>query len=79
MLGHSEALLEGIAANPDRQVSDLPLLSGAERNQLIQEWNNTGIESPRNLGLHQLFEAQVVRTPEAVAVAFERQQVAFAN
>ncbi|MFO0762765.1 MAG: amino acid adenylation domain-containing protein [Byssovorax sp.] len=70
MLGHLQALLEGIVADPSRAVGDLPLLSEAERRTLLA-WNETGADYPRDLCAHQLFEEQVERTPGAIAVVFE--------
>jgi len=68
MLGHFQTLLEGIAADPDRRISELPLLTEAERQQLLTEWNDTATDYPQDLCIHQLFEAQAERTPDAVAV-----------
>ncbi|MBE9224525.1 amino acid adenylation domain-containing protein [Phormidium sp. LEGE 05292] len=70
MAEHFGNLLLGIVHNPEQHISELPLLSEAERYQLLVEWNNTQIEYPKNLCFHQLFEAQVLQTPDAVAVVF---------
>jgi amino acid adenylation domain-containing protein len=61
--------LRGIAANPDQSVADLPILTQAERRQLLVEWNDTKVDYP-SLCVHQLFEAQLERSPDAVAVVF---------
>ncbi|BAY50309.1 amino acid adenylation domain-containing protein (plasmid) [Scytonema sp. HK-05] len=71
MADHFQTLLEGIIANPSRQLSDIPLLSAAEQNQILVEWNNTQADYPKQLCLHSLFEEQVQKTPDAVAVVFE--------
>jgi len=71
MQGHFRTLLEGIAADPDRRLSNLPLLTDAERYQLIVAWNNTQSDYPRDRCVHQLFEAQAARTPDATAAIFE--------
>jgi amino acid adenylation domain-containing protein len=68
LLGHWEALLEGAVADPGRRLSELPLLSEVERHQILVEWNDTRGEFPGDRGLDELFEAQVARTPDAVAV-----------
>ncbi|HEV2149507.1 MAG TPA: amino acid adenylation domain-containing protein, partial [Longimicrobiaceae bacterium] len=68
--GHLAALLEGIAADPARPLSELPMLVAAERERVVVEWNRTGAE----LGpacVHELFRAQAARTPSAPAVACE--------
>ncbi|MGP8094399.1 MAG: condensation domain-containing protein, partial [Candidatus Sulfotelmatobacter sp.] len=63
MLGHYQTLLEGIIANPDQRLSDLPLLTSAERHQLLAEWNRTEVAYPNDRCLHELIEEQVERTP----------------
>ena len=77
MTGHFSKLLEGIVANPDARLSELPLLTDTERHQLLVEWNNTNVDYPREACVHHLFEAQVERTPDAVAVVFEDQQLTY--
>jgi amino acid adenylation domain-containing protein len=77
MVGHLQTLLEGIVAAPEQRLSDLPLLSKAERHQMVVEWNDTRRDYPRDQCIHQLFEAQAERTPEAVAVVFEDQQLTY--
>ncbi|PYJ58723.1 MAG: non-ribosomal peptide synthetase [Verrucomicrobia bacterium] len=74
MLGHFQTLLEAIAADPGQPLSNLPLLKMAERRQLLVEWNNTSTAYPRNKTIPQLFEEQVARTPDAVAVEFTNRQ-----
>ena len=77
MVGHFRTLLEAAAANPGQQLSDLPLLTNAERQQLLVEWNRTEAPYPKDQCLHELFEAQVERTPDAVAVVFEDKQLTY--
>ncbi|MCP4104684.1 MAG: AMP-binding protein [Desulfobacteraceae bacterium] len=67
---HFQMLLEGIVTDPGRRLSDLPLLTEAERYQLLVEWNDTQTGYLRDRCLHQLFEAQLEQTPEAVAAIF---------
>ena len=74
---HFQMLLEGIAANPEQRLSDLSLLSAAERQQLLVEWNATQAEYPQQACLHELFEAQAERTPAAVAVVSEDQHLTY--
>jgi amino acid adenylation domain-containing protein len=68
MLGHFQALLEGIVADPGQRLSALPLLSASECHQLLVEWNDTAAVYPHDQCIHELFEAQAARTPEAVAL-----------
>ncbi|MFP5274543.1 amino acid adenylation domain-containing protein [Coleofasciculus sp.] len=77
MLGHIETLLEGFTANPQQCLGELPLLTAAERHQLLVEWNDTQAEYPQDKCIHQLFEEQVEKTPDAVAVVFEDQQLTY--
>ena len=77
MLGHFQILLEGIGENPEQRIADLPILTEAERYQLLVEWNDTKRDYPSNKCIHELFEAQVEKTPEAVAVIFEGQQLTY--
>ena len=77
MLGHFQTLIEGIIANPQQRVSQLPMLTAVEQQQLLVEWNKTQAEYPQNQCIHQLFEEQVQRTPDAVAVTFANQQLTY--
>ncbi|MEH2224836.1 amino acid adenylation domain-containing protein [Nostoc sp.] len=76
MLGHIKTLLESMVANPEQRLSDLLLLTAAERHQLLV-WNNTQTDYPRDRCIHQLFEAQVERTPDAIAVVFEDRRLTY--
>ncbi len=77
MVKHFLTLLDGIVSNPKQSISDLPLLSEAERYQLLVEWNKTRVDYPRDQLIHQLFEARVEKTPDAVAVVFEDRQLTY--
>jgi amino acid adenylation domain-containing protein len=77
MLGHLQTLLEGMVANPDQCLADLPMLTAAERHQLLIEWNQTQTDYPKDKCIHHLFEAQVEQTPDAVAVVIEDQQLTY--
>ena len=77
MVKHFQVLLEGIVANPDQRISELPLLTEEERHQQLVEWNDTEADYPRDQCVHQLFEAQVEKTPNAVALVYEDQHVSY--
>ena len=77
MMGHFKTLLEGIVANPQARIANLPLLSEAERHQLLVEWNDTQADYPQKQCIHQLFEEQVEKTPDATAVIFEGKQLTY--
>ncbi|MBE9186425.1 amino acid adenylation domain-containing protein [Microcoleus sp. LEGE 07076] len=69
MLGHLQTLLESIAANPQQKIGKLSMLTAAELAQL-QQWNQTEANYPQDKCVHQLFEAQVERFPDAIAAIF---------
>src|SRR5215213_2623175 len=77
MLSHLKTLLEQIAKNSERPVSDYDLLSAAELQQLLTEWNNTRRSYPHSSLIHELFEEHVQRTPDAPAVVFEGQTLTY--
>lgn len=70
MLEHFHSLLQNIVSNPSEPVSVYPLLGEAERRQLVADWNQTRTDYPRELCIHDLIQAQVKRTPNAVAAQF---------
>jgi amino acid adenylation domain-containing protein len=77
MAKHFERLLNSIVLNPQQRISQLPMLTEVEQQQLLFEWNNTQAEYPLDKCIHQLLEKQVERTPHAVAVVFEGQQLTY--
>jgi amino acid adenylation domain-containing protein len=77
MLGHFQNLLEGIVANPDCPILELPLLTKSEEHQLLVEWNQTQVADIQHTCIHQLFEAQVERTPDQMAVVWENEQLTY--
>jgi amino acid adenylation domain-containing protein len=77
MLGHYLRLLEAIVAGPEVRISQLRLLPEAEQQRSLVEWNNTKRDYPKDKCIHQFFEAQAERAPNAVAVAFEDQQLTY--
>ncbi|MBD2441548.1 non-ribosomal peptide synthetase, partial [Nostoc sp. FACHB-110] len=79
MMQHYVNLLTAIVANPAQPVTQLPLLTASETQQLLGDWNRTHSHYPHNQCIHQLFEAQVARNPDAVAVVFGDQQLTYAQ
>ncbi|OYD86824.1 non-ribosomal peptide synthetase, partial [Nostoc sp. 'Peltigera membranacea cyanobiont' 213] len=77
MTGHFVTLLEAIVANPNERISQLPILTVSEQQQLLVDWNDTQVDYPQDKCIHQLFEEQVDRTPDAVAVVFDNQQLTY--
>ncbi|MBS3026577.1 MAG: amino acid adenylation domain-containing protein [Dolichospermum sp. DET50] len=75
--GHFQQLLTGIVANPEISITNLSILTTRERHQLLIEWNQTQANYPNDKCIHQLFEEQVERTPNQVAVVFEEQELTY--
>ena len=76
-LHHYQTLLEGVVSKPDQSISELPLLTDSERRRLVVEWNDTKRDYPKNKCIHELFEEQVERSPGAVAVVFEGEELTY--
>ncbi len=74
---HWRALLEGAVSAPDRRIGEVQMLTPAEHQQVVVEWNATGRDYDGDSRLHKLVEAQVARTPDAIAVVFEGREVSY--
>ncbi|MBD2726435.1 amino acid adenylation domain-containing protein [Nostoc sp. FACHB-892] len=77
MLAHLAALLENMIADINQPLASLSMLTEVEKHQLLVEWNNTQADYPQDKCIHQLFEEQVEKTPDAVAVVFEGLQLTY--
>lgn len=77
MAGHFVRLLEGITSAPQQPLKLLPLLTPDETQQLLWEWNDTQINYEQDKLIHELFEAQAQRTPEAIALIFQEQRLSY--
>jgi amino acid adenylation domain-containing protein len=77
MAGHYVRLLEEIVKDPSRRISELELLSEAERRQVVVEWNATAVSYPRDASVVSLFEEQVGKTPDAVAVVCGEERISY--
>ncbi|HXV82417.1 MAG TPA: amino acid adenylation domain-containing protein, partial [Candidatus Binatia bacterium] len=77
MAAHYQTLLEAIVADSDQPIATLPILPEAERHKILVEWNDTASDYPKDKCIHQLFEEQVERTPDAIAMEFEDQQITY--
>jgi amino acid adenylation domain-containing protein len=76
LVGHWQKLLEGVVADPEQPISELPLLTDAEQ-QLLVEWDATVTAYSKENCIHQLFEAQVECTPDAVAAVYKDAQLTY--
>jgi amino acid adenylation domain-containing protein len=79
MAEHFRLLLRSVTANPDERISRLSLLSSDETQQLLVGWNETGADYPKDSCLHELFEKQAAKTPDAMALLFEDERLTFAE
>ncbi|MEH2262094.1 amino acid adenylation domain-containing protein [Nostoc sp.] len=77
MTSHFQTLLAAIIANPNQPIGELPLLSQQERHQLLVEWNDTYTPYPKSKCIHELFEEQVEKTPNAIAVVYEDESLTY--
>jgi amino acid adenylation domain-containing protein len=76
LLGHFHNLLARATAEPEKSLDEIPLLSGAEREQAVLAWNRTEVDFP-DAGLHELFERRAAGAPEAPGVLFEEREVTY--
>jgi amino acid adenylation domain-containing protein/thioester reductase-like protein len=79
LAGQFETLLASATENPDAAISQLEILKPSDRHQLLVEFNNTQTNYPQDKCIHHLFEQQVERTPNNIAVVFENQQLTYAE
>jgi amino acid adenylation domain-containing protein len=79
LLTHFQTILEGVAENPDRRIAQLPLVAGAEREQILSGWNDTARDYPSDRCLHELFEEQAAGTPDALAVTGDEERLTYAE
>jgi len=70
-------LLHEMVDHPDRLMCDLSLLPAAEQHKILEEWNDTARPYPDECGIHQLFEQQVEKTPNAIALVFDKQHLTY--
>ncbi|MGH8603227.1 MAG: non-ribosomal peptide synthetase, partial [Gammaproteobacteria bacterium] len=76
-LEHFHTVLHRLVADPSHRVSELPFLGESERHQLLVEWNETRVDYPPHQTLNEFFEAQVERSPDAIAVVFENERLTY--
>ncbi len=79
LLGHVRLVLEAMARDPEQQIGEISLLTQEDREKVVREWNQTETEYPAGKCVHELFELQVERTPEAVATVYADRQLSYAE
>ena len=78
-VGYLRTMLEAVVASPSQSVTETDLISAPERELLLETWNATGMPYPHHLCIHQLFEQQVERTPQATALIFAQETLTYAE
>ncbi|MET0626708.1 MAG: condensation domain-containing protein, partial [Pyrinomonadaceae bacterium] len=79
VLVHFLTLLEAVAANPEATPGELEMLTPEERRRLLVEWNDTAADYPSGRCLHELFEAEAERAPEAIALVVGEERLTYAE
>jgi amino acid adenylation domain-containing protein len=77
LCNHFQVLLEAIMAHPDYRIGELPLLTKQEKKQILVDWNTTQAAYPRDRCIHQLFEEQADKMPDAIALRYEDQHLSY--
>jgi amino acid adenylation domain-containing protein len=79
MIAQFNTLLEGVAADPQRPLSMLPLETDPQQHRLLVEWNDNRTAYPKDVCIHELFEEQAKRTPNAIALVLEDEQLTYGD
>ena len=77
MFVHYQELLQSIVASPTSQIVDLSMLTGEEKHQLLEVFNDTTVDYPRDKTVVDLFEVQALKTPDAMAVVYEGERLTY--
>jgi amino acid adenylation domain-containing protein len=77
MVEHFQILLEGIVANPEQQIAQLPLLSKSDLDNVLVKWNDTHLDYPQDKLVHQLFENIAQQLPDAIALVDKDEQITY--
>ena len=79
MVGHFQILLDAIVGTPEQAITKLPILTPKELQQILVDWNQTIKNYHKDKCIHQLFAVQAEKSPDAVAVVFENQQLTYSQ
>jgi len=79
LAGHYLTILKAITETIDLPIQMIPLLPEAELNRILKDWNNTKITYPEDKCIHHLFEEQVIKSPDAIALVYEDEQVSYSE
>ncbi len=79
MAGHFQNLVSDLMQNPDQNIRKIPILTEKEKNLVLGEWNATTVDFPQDKCIFQLFEEQILKTPDSVAISDDRKKVTYAE
>ncbi len=79
MATHWVRILQHVAKDPATHLDDIPLIDNSERDKLTVKWNQTGNDYPTDVGVHELIEARVARSPEKTSVVKGDVQLSYAE
>ena len=79
MIGHFQTLLESIVVNYHQHIANLSLLTPAEQQTILRDWNNTQVEYQQTACIHQLFTIQTEKTPDATALIFGDEKLTYSE
>src|SRR5580704_9861010 len=74
-----EEVVRALEEAPGRAIRSLSVMPAAERRRVLYEWNDTAAEYPKDKCVQELFEEQVRKTPDAIAVVFEGEEVSYSE
>src|SRR5262249_6360603 len=77
MAGHLRTILEGIVSDPNCSIRALPLLTAYERQKVLYGFNDTTAKYPRHMAIHEVFEREVLRTPNAIAAMYDSRTLTY--
>ena len=77
MINHFQVLLDHIVRDPEQRISELPLLTAKEKLQLLEKWQPVTLEQPSTLCIHELFELQVNKSPDAEALIYDTHRLTY--
>ncbi|NVO09465.1 MAG: amino acid adenylation domain-containing protein [Bacteroidales bacterium] len=77
LISHLKTITNDTLQNPEKKIRDIEILTAREKHQLLEEWNDTAADYPKDRCVHQLFEEQVEKTPDNIAVVFGNKRLTY--
>ena len=79
LMGHWQIFLAGLVSDPDRPISQVPIMDDVERQKILVDWNSTSADFPRDRSIAEAFEAQAASSPDSTALVFGRETLSYAE